>query len=159
MSKVYLILLAFSLAGCIGKSEKNSINSPAASKPLIGREYVWTKLLDSAEWKKSYNFQMFSIKDTLWVFHFDGNWYSVDGKEWKKSLLPNVVGNISFLNYIQFKDAVYGLGHFEGNIEKFYLKNCIYRTTDFQQWDTISKSAICPRDFFITHSHSMRKSG
>lgn len=35
--------------------------------------YVWTKLLDSAEWKKSYNFQMFSINDTLWTFHPDGN--------------------------------------------------------------------------------------
>jgi len=147
MTKIYLALLAFSLTGCIGKSEKSSTHSQAALKPLKGA-YVWTKLLDSADWKKSYNFQMFSIKDTLWIFHFDGNWYSEDGKEWRKSLLPNAVGNISFLNYIQFKDAVYGLGHFEGNIEKFSLESCIYRTTDLHKWDTISKSSNLPKRFF-----------
>jgi hypothetical protein len=30
---------------------------------------VWTKLLDSAAWKKNYNFQMFSQRDTIWTFH------------------------------------------------------------------------------------------
>lgn len=148
MTKIHLILFAFFLAGCVGKSKKSSKNFRAALKPLIEGEYVWTKLLDSADWKKSYNFQMFSIKDTLRVFHFDGNWYSVDGRKWRKSGLPNVVGNISFLNYVPFKGAVYGLGHFEGNIEKFSLENCIYRTTDLQQWDTISKSSNLPKRFF-----------
>ena len=144
MIKHYLIVLIVAFTGCIGRSEKSSTTLTS----ILDEKYVWTKLSDSAEWKKSYNFQMFSIKDTLWIFHFDGNWYSIDGKEWKKSFLPNAIGNISFLNYIQFKDAVYGLGHFEGNIEKFSLENCIYRTTDLQHWDTIAKQSNLPRRFF-----------
>ena len=84
------------MTGCVGKSEKCSTNSQAALKTHIEGEYVWTKLLDSADWRKSHNFQMFSIKDTLWIFHFDGNWYSVDGKEWRKSSLPNAIGIFLF---------------------------------------------------------------
>jgi hypothetical protein len=148
MTKIFCIVIAFGLTGCFGKSEKDIKNSQPTVKSIIEGEYIWTKLLDSADWKKSYNFQMFSIKDTLWIFHFDGNWYSADGKEWRKSSLPNAVGNVTFLNYIQFKDAVYGLGHFEGNVEKFSLESSIYRTTDLQQWDTISKSSNLPKRFF-----------
>jgi hypothetical protein len=148
MTKLYLILLAFSLTTCVGKSGKTSTNDSASAEPAIVGDYVWTKLLDSAGWKKSYDFQMFSIRDTLWVFHADGNWYSTDGKEWKRSLLPNAVGNISFLNYITFKDAVYGLGHFEGNIEKFKQEPVIYRTSDLQHWDTIARSSNLPPRFF-----------
>lgn len=110
--------------------------------------YVWTKVLDSADWKKSYNFQMFSIKDTLWTFHPDGNWFSTNGISWTKSPLPNSIYNLAFLDYVQFKDAVYGLGHFEGNIERFTFKNEIYRTTDFKQWVTLSKSNNLPNRFF-----------
>jgi hypothetical protein len=110
--------------------------------------YVWSKLLDSASWKKSYNFQMFSIRDTLWVFHPDGNWFSANGKDWTKSALTNSIYNLAFLKYVHFNNAVYGLGHFEGNIEQFRFKPEIYRTTDLQHWDTISKNSNLPNRFF-----------
>ncbi len=148
MVNVLLVLASLFLTGCMGQSEKSSTEPQVASKAVNAEKYKWTKFLDSADWKKSYNFQMFSIKDTLWVFHFDGNWYSADGKKWQRSILPNAVGNISFVNYIHFNDAVYGLGHFEGNIEKFNLASSIYRTINFRQWDTISKSSNLPPRFF-----------
>lgn len=110
--------------------------------------YVWTKLLDSAEWKKSYNFQMFSINDTLWTFHPDGNWYSIDGKNWTKSSLPNSIYNLAFLDYVAFNHTVLGLGHFEGNIEHFTFKPEIYKTTDFKRWSIISKESNLPKRFF-----------
>jgi hypothetical protein len=154
---MFLVVIIF-FFGCSDRKRQETAQTPSDYQVKVNK-YVWTKLLDSADWKKSYNFQMFSLKDTLWVFHFDGNWYSVDGKEWRKSLLPNAVGSISFVNYVQFKNAVYGLGHFEGNIEKFSLQNCIYRTSDLQHWDTISKSSTLPRRFFITPSSLMIKSG
>jgi hypothetical protein len=143
---MFLVVIIF-FFGCSDRKRQETAQTPSDYQVKVNK-YVWTKLLDSADWKKSYNFQMFSLKDTLWVFHFDGNWYSVDGKEWRKSLLPNAVGSISFVNYVQFKNAVYGLGHFEGNIEKFSLQNCIYRTSDLQHWDTISKSSTLPKRFF-----------
>lgn len=113
-----------------------------------GTSYVWTKLLDSADWKKSYNFQMFAVKDTLWTFHHDGNWFSTNGVNWIKSSLTNAIFNLGFLDYVLFKDAIYGLGHFEGNIEQFKFKNEIYQTIDFKQWTTLSKSNKYPIVFF-----------
>lgn len=111
-------------------------------------EYVWTKVLDSADWKKSYNFQMFSVHDTLWTFHSDGNWYSTDGLTWAKSPLPNSINNLAFLDYIKFNDAIFGLGYFEGNIERFTLKSEIYRTKDFKKWETLSRESNIPKRFF-----------
>lgn len=111
-------------------------------------EYVWTKVLDSADWKKSYNFQMFSVHDTLWTFHSDGNWYSTDGLTWAKSPLPNSINNLAFLDYIKFNDAIFGLGYFEGNIERFTLKCEIYRTKDFKKWETLSRESNIPKRFF-----------
>lgn len=110
--------------------------------------YVWTKLSDSADWKKSYNFQMFSNKDTLWTFHHDGTWFSINGVKWIKSQLPNSIFNLAFLDYVQFNEAIFGLGHFEGNIEQYIFKPDIYKTTDFKNWVIISKQSNLPKRFF-----------
>ena len=111
--------------------------------------YRWQKILDSADWRKNYNFQLFSIRDTLWTFHPDGNLYSVDdGKNWYKSSLGNIINNHAFLDYIFFKGAVYGLGYFKGNIETFDFKPTIYRTTDMRTWDIVSKVSNLPDRFF-----------
>jgi hypothetical protein len=110
--------------------------------------YGWTKVLDSADWKKSYNFQLFSVGDTLWTFHHDGNWYSVDGLKWIKSPLENAIGNLAFLDYVKFNNSIYGLGHFEGNIESFTFRSTIYRTKDFNTWEILSKESNLPKRFF-----------
>jgi hypothetical protein len=69
---------------------------------MNAEKYVWTKLLDSAQWRKAYNFQMVNTGDTLWTFHFDGNWYSTDGKNWTRSKLPNAIGDLAFVDYVPF---------------------------------------------------------
>ncbi len=147
MNKLILLFLSFCLASCI---EQNKPRSTEKTDPPHKQteNYTWTKLLDSAAWKKSYNFQLFSIRDTLWTFHFDGNWYSTDGKNWTLSVLPNAIGNLAFLDYVQFKDAIYGIGYFNGNIENATLKNEIYKTTDYRHWETISTKSNLPRRFF-----------
>lgn len=110
--------------------------------------YKWTKLLDSAAWHKSYNFQMFSFRDTLWTFHPDGTWLSVNGKDWQKSPLPNALNNLAFLDYVVFKDAVYAPGHFEGNIEHFTFTTPVSKTTDGRHWMKLADSSALPRRFF-----------
>lgn len=110
--------------------------------------YQWTKVLDSGPWKKNYNFQMFNVRDTLWVFHPDGNWYSVNGKDWTKSVLSNAIYNLAFLDYVHFKNAIYGLGHFEGNIEQYTMKSSIYRTDDMKTWKTLATESNLPNRFF-----------
>lgn len=146
--KQFIPLLISLLAACASQTNSNTSAQVDKSEKTADGSYVWTKLLDSAQWKKNYNFQMFSSRDTLWTFHPDGNWYSTDGINWTKSQLSNSIYNLAFLDYVQFNDAILGLGHFEGNIEQFTFKPEIYKTNDFKNWTTISKQSNLPKRFF-----------
>ena len=130
---------------CAGQGAASLVNERSSS---FSSGYTWTEVVRSAPWSKSYNFEMFTVKDQLWVFHFDGNWYSTDGSTWTKSDLPNSIKNLAFLDYVYFKNAMFGLGHFEGNIEKFSFKPEIYKTNDFRTWQTISTNSNLPRRYF-----------
>jgi hypothetical protein len=144
-------LAATMLLSCGGPTSKGGAASglPAsAASPSSSNLPNWQLVLDTGPWPKSYNFQMFSISDTLWVFHPQGNWYSADGRQWQKSELPNAIGNLAFLNYVIFNDAVYGLGHFTGNIEKHQFEPVVFRTTDLRHWDTMSTNSNLPARFF-----------
>jgi hypothetical protein len=110
--------------------------------------YVWTKIADSAYWKKSYNFQMMSLRDTLWVLHGDGNWYSPDGERWTKSTLPNALHNLAFLDYVIFNNGLYALGQFDGNIERFQLMPTIRYSKDLKHWITLATDSNLPHRFF-----------
>src|SRR6187551_729977 len=110
--------------------------------------YRWTRLTDNAAFSKSYNFQLITYRDSLWAFHPDGNYYSLDGKTWTKSALTNVIHNLAFLDYVQFNNSIMGLGHFEGNIERFSQTTEINRTTDMKRWKRMSKESNLPRRFF-----------
>jgi hypothetical protein len=147
--KPNLIISLFIMSVACSNHSTQSTEKPTEKQfPKSDTSYVWAKLLDSGSWKKSYNFQMFTINEKLWVFHPDGNWFSTNGTEWTKSTLTNSICNLAFLKYVSFKNAVYGLGHFEGNIEHFTFKPEIYRTKDFKTWDTISKNSNLPNRFF-----------
>ena len=148
MLKLLLFSTMLSLLSCSQPTRQPTSYDTSSNMRMNAEKYVWTKLLDSAQWRKAYNFQMVNTGDTLWTFHFDGNWYSTDGKNWTRSKLPNAIGDLAFVDYVPFKGAVYGLGNFQGNIEKFVLKNEIYRTTDFKHWDTVSKESNLPKRFF-----------
>ena len=135
------------LFGTTAKST-DTAHSRSVDSTITPTAYHWTKLVDSAPWKKSYNFQIFSFRDTLWTFHHDGTWFSTNGTGWTKSPLPNAIYNLAFLDYIIYKDAIYGLGHFEGNIEQFSFRPDIYVTYDMKHWDKISVNSNLPKRFF-----------
>ncbi len=108
----------------------------------------WTRIFEHAEWTKSYNYQMFSTRDSLWMFHPDGVWNSADGIQWTRTSLGNPINNQAFLDYVEFKNCIYGLGYFEGNIERYTFRPIIFRTCDFQHWDTLSLESNLPERFF-----------
>jgi len=123
-------------------------NAQSGQAAPVARDYVWVNVLHESPWPKSYNFQMFAVGGKLWIFHPDGNWFSSDGKTWTKSALPNAINNLAFLDYVHFKNAVYGLGYFSGNIDQFTFRPEIYRTSDLKRWETLSKSSNLPKRFF-----------
>jgi len=110
--------------------------------------YQWENLSNGAAFAKSYNFQLHSIRDTLWSIHHDGGYWSLDGQEWHKTSLSNIVKNQAFLDYVYFKDALWGLGTFEGNIETFRQTTAIYRTTDMKTWQKMAEVSNLPCRFF-----------
>lgn len=113
-----LFLVFFS---CQNSTKESKVSETKTEIVIADTSYTWTKLLDSADWRKNYNFQMFSINDTLWTFHPDGTWLSTDGKRWAKSALSNSIYNLAFLDYVYFKGSVYGLGYFKGILKNLLL--------------------------------------
>jgi hypothetical protein len=122
--------------------------TPATAEQKNDSAYQWHKLADTSAWSKSYNFQMMTIQDTLWVFHQDGNWFSTDGRSWTKSLLPNAIGNLAFLDYVFFQNKIFGLGHFEGNADEHTLRPTIYFSSDRIHWDSTTNTNLQKRYFY-----------
>ncbi len=108
----------------------------------------WRKIDDAAPWPKSYNYQLLSIRDTLWVLHPRGTWYSTDGQKWTASVLSNPIYNHAFLDYVFFNNQLLGLGYFKGNIEQFQFKPIIFSSSNMRTWDTLSKASRLPQRFF-----------
>ena len=79
--------------GCI-QSPKANVTQEANKSDSAA--YHWTKLMDSAQWKKTYNYQLMAMGDTLWLLHPDGFWFSMDGKAWQRSAMDDIVGNQAF---------------------------------------------------------------
>ena|SRR5437868_4604273 len=148
-SKIFFLSSLSYLFSC---SEHTNNTSPATkgqeTSIVTDSDYVWTRLTDSAAFQKSYNFQMLNIRDTLWVLHHDGGWYSVNGKNWTRSSLTNIVQNNAFLDYVWFNNALYGLGTFNGNIEHYTLTSAIHKTTDMRNWVAVAASSELPKRFF-----------
>lgn len=143
--KLFAIISLFYFTCCTGLSNKSLIQD---KQPVDHTGYKWTQLTSNAAYPKSYNFQIFSIRDTLWVMHHDGIWFSLDGKEWIKSPLENILKGNAFLDYVWFKNALYSIGTFEGNIERYKLTSSIYRTTDMKTWQTLAIESNLPKRFF-----------
>ncbi len=146
MYKNLTIISLFYLTSCNGQSKEKSTKSN--HQQISNTEYKWTQLTESAAFPKAYNFQMFSIRDTLWVMHHAGTWFSLDGKIWIKSPLTNVLKNNAFLDYVWFKNALYSIGTFEGNIENYKFTSSISRTTNMKTWETLDTESNLPKRFF-----------
>jgi hypothetical protein len=125
-----------------------------AAAPFLGSQTrdvpsaVWTRLAEHAPFPPSYNFSLFSIRDTLWVMHPQGTWYSPDGISWHRSPLEYIIQNDAFLDFIFFKGTLYGLGTFNGNIERYQLTTAIHATTDMRTWKLIARESELPKRFF-----------
>lgn len=141
---IHLFLSAIA-ASCAGN---DSTAGAEIAEPQVREQYKWTKLLDSAPFPESYNFQMFAMDDYIYVFHPAGVWKSGDGKSWEKTGLANILINQAFLDYVVFGDAVFALGTLEGNIERQRMTSQIARTRDFESWEIVAIESNLPPRFF-----------
>jgi Kelch motif len=145
----YLMLIAvYGICSCSGQDNKVQEKATLDQRDSVQSKYVWEKVTDSADFPKSYNFQLMSIRDTLWALHPRGNWYSTDGKSWNLSSLSNAINNLAFLDYILFRDTLIGLGYFDGNIERFSFFPKVSHTANMREWKVRSKQSQLPGRFF-----------
>lgn len=111
--------------------------------------YKWTKVIDAAPYRGSYNFPVFVMRGEMWAFISDaGNWRSTDAKTWTRSPLGPSGLNSAYQKYVAFNGAVYALGTMTGNYLDLHLTSRIQRTTDFQRWDVVADSSNLPKRVF-----------
>lgn len=110
--------------------------------------YRWTQLTTDAGYPKSYNYQMFADSGVMRVFHHTGVWSSTDGASWRKTGLADIVRNQGFMDYVRFNGYIYGLGTFEGNIERHTQTTQIARTKDLRTWEIVAAESSLPKRYF-----------
>lgn len=156
MIRIYALLfviLSFA-AGCKSDNKESEdtdsqTGNLTASTSSSSDGYEWTKIADDPGYSSTYNYQMFTKDDKLYVIHPDGGWESSDGKTWSKTGLPDIIKNQGFLDYVQFNGDVYALGTFSGNVFEHVFTTQIARTSDFKKWDILAKESNLPKRFLI----------
>ncbi len=118
------------------------------ARPEFASQHSWTKVTDSAAFPGAYNFPVFVVRNQMWAFHPQGNWYSIDGKIWTKSDLPPAGLNPGYQKYIQFGDAVYALGTMTGDYTNLHLSSRLAKTIDFKRWETVAERSELPNRVF-----------
>ena len=111
-------------------------------------QYSWTKVTDGAAFPGAYNFPVFVVRNQMWAFHPQGNWFSTDGKNWRKSELPPAGLNPGYQKYVQLGDAVYALGTMTGDYTNMRLSSRIVKTVDFKRWETVAEQSELPDRVF-----------
>ncbi len=111
-------------------------------------QYSWTKVTDSAAFPGAYNFPVFVVRNQMWAFHPQGNWFSTDGKIWTKSELPLSGLNSGYQKYVQLGDAVFALGTMTGDYTNMRLSSRIVKTVDFKRWETVAEQSELPARVF-----------
>jgi len=141
----FFFLISLATYACAPSADSHLAND----QPTAAANYGWTKVIDHAPFPGSYNFPLFNIRNKLWAFHSQGNWYSADGKTWTKAELPPLGLRTGFQQYVQFNDAVYALGTSEGNYLNLSIGSHIAKTSsDLKRWEVVAEQSELPARVF-----------
>lgn len=111
-------------------------------------EYLWSNVTEHAGFPQGYNYPVFVIGDESLLALNNGGWLSKDGKNWRKTDLPESNLNPAYQKYVQFKGAVYALGAMRGNYLNFTISTKILRTRDGKTWETVAEESNLPERIF-----------
>lgn len=132
--KVSTLLIASSVVACA--------QTPA---------YVWSRLVESPPFPKSYNYPVHIARDGRFVLLLrEGNWESLDGASWTPSALPPVDLNSAYQAYLSHDGATYAFGVLKGNYTHFEINPIIQRTDDHRAWREVGVSPTLPKVVFYS---------
>jgi len=141
----FVLFVSLTTEGCAPGADSHLANDRSTAATNDG----WIKVTEHAPFPGSYNFPLFNIRNKLWAFHSQGNWYSADGKNWTKAELPPLGLRTGFQQYVQFNDAVYALGTSEGNYLDLSTGSRIARTSsDLKRWEVVAEQSELPARVF-----------
>jgi len=139
-----ILLTSVAARGCA-----RATTSPSGDSAETSAGYTWTKVTDHAGFPEAYNFPLFNFRNTLWVFHGQGNWFSKDGKSWTKAELPALGLRTGYQQYVQFNDAIYALGAMAGDYLNLKVSSRIMKTSnDLKQWEVVAAQSELPARVF-----------
>ncbi|MFL6208401.1 MAG: kelch repeat-containing protein [Pyrinomonadaceae bacterium] len=139
------LFMSFMTGACAPSADSHFANH----QPIAATIYGWTKVTEHAPFPGSYNFPLFNLRNKLWAFHSQGNWYSEDGKSWTKAELPPLGLRTGFQQYVQLNDAIYALGTSAGDYLNLTVGARIAKTSsDLKQWEVIAAHSELPARVF-----------
>ncbi|HZE72625.1 MAG TPA: kelch repeat-containing protein [Pyrinomonadaceae bacterium] len=141
----FFLFVSLTTGACARSADSHLTND----QPIADSNYHWIKVTEHAPFPGSYNFPLFNIRNKLWAFHSQGNWYSADGKSWTKAELPPLGLRTGFQQYVQLNDAIYALGTSEGNYLDLSIGSRIARTSsDLKRWEVVAEQSELPARVF-----------
>ena len=95
-------------------------------------EFTWTEVTSRAGWAPGYSFSAVVLHNTLWILgHHDGNWYSDDGRTWKKAV-SNVDFTSGYSTFVVFKDEIYAIGGADNQSKPG--RKAVWKSEDGVRW-------------------------
>lgn len=137
--------MAFVLAAAHASSDRTV--SSRETRPASS-EYRWREVTAHAAFPVGYNYPVHVAQGRMWALHAEGSWSSIDGRTWRKELLPSARRNVYESQYAFAGDAVYAFGMNEGNYLEMRFRPVVRRSRDMRQWETLPGRSNLPNRIF-----------
>jgi hypothetical protein len=134
------VLIFFLFAGCHERSPQAEVAKPVQDS----KRYRWTKLSDSAAFLPTDRLQFLNIRDTLWVFHPNGNYYSTDGTSFQLSSLEPKLSGPAIPCYLFSNNRLISVVAAKSGVTTDSSLMITYKSADLLQWNQKTKVTSIP---------------
>jgi hypothetical protein len=134
------VLIFFFFAGCDERSQQAEVFKPAENSS----GYQWTKLSDSVGFLPTDRLQFLNIRDTLWVFHPNGNYYSTDGTSFQLSGLEAKLSGSTIPGYLFSNNKLISVVAAKRDATTDSSLMITYKSADLLQWNQKTKVTSIP---------------
>ena len=133
-TRVVLILIFFT--GCRHDDQHSAIIEPDGNS----RGYQWTRVTDNAAFMPTDRLQFQNIRDTLWAFHPNGNYYSTDGETFFLTILEPKISTNAIPGYLFTNNKLITVIPDSSVIKTDSNSIITYKSVDLSHWSVKAKA-------------------